>query len=33
MKTAKPQLIEKGDNEEDPPSERSLCRVLGDLGF
>jgi Rhodopirellula transposase DDE domain len=30
---AKRQLLEKGYNEEDLPSERSLCRMLSELGF
>jgi hypothetical protein len=30
---AKRQLIEKGYDEADLPSERSLCRMLGELGF
>jgi len=30
---AKRQLVEKGYNEKDLPSERSLCRMLGELGF
>lgn len=30
---AKRQLLEKGYNEKDLPSERSLCRMLGELGF